>query len=79
MLSCLNIQTLVFKRGNLVGDEHPQPAVAEAKLRLDCSFPHSIVVLADEPGLFPLLPSNLYSNSCQLMMVNVYSTMAEDN
>ncbi|XP_057530542.1 nuclear pore complex protein GP210 isoform X2 [Amaranthus tricolor] len=41
--------TLVFKRGNLVGDDHPQPVVAESKLRLECSFPSSIVVLADEP------------------------------
>lgn len=41
--------TLVFKHGNLVGDDHPQPVVAEAKLRLACSFPSSIVVLADEP------------------------------
>lgn len=41
--------TLVFKRGNLVGDDHPKPVVAEAKLQLACSFPSSIVVLADEP------------------------------
>ncbi|XP_021760201.1 nuclear pore complex protein GP210-like isoform X1 [Chenopodium quinoa] len=41
--------TLVFKRGNLVGDDHLQPVVAEAKLRLGCSFPSSIVVLADGP------------------------------
>ncbi|XP_048503398.1 nuclear pore complex protein GP210 isoform X3 [Beta vulgaris subsp. vulgaris] len=41
--------TLVFKRGNMVGDDHPLPVVAEAILRIDCSFPSSIVVLADEP------------------------------
>ncbi|KAL9246241.1 hypothetical protein vseg_019803 [Gypsophila vaccaria] len=40
--------TVAFKRGNLIGDDHPQPVVAEAKLRLECSFPFSIVVLADE-------------------------------
>ncbi|KAL2939116.1 hypothetical protein RDABS01_022565 [Bienertia sinuspersici] len=40
---------VVFKRGNLVGDDHPLPVVAEAKLRIECSFPSSIVVLADEP------------------------------
>lgn len=42
----------------MVGDDHPLPMVAEAILRIDCSFPSSIVVLADEPGLFPI-PSSI--------------------
>ncbi|XP_074274983.1 nuclear pore complex protein GP210 isoform X2 [Silene latifolia] len=41
--------TVVFKRGNLIGDDHPQPVVAKTRLHLECSFPSSIVVLADEP------------------------------
>ncbi|KAJ4729295.1 nuclear pore complex protein [Melia azedarach] len=40
---------LVFKRGNLVGDDHPLPAVAEVSLSLTCSFPSSIALLVDEP------------------------------
>ncbi|KAK9272744.1 hypothetical protein L1049_003121 [Liquidambar formosana] len=40
---------LLFKRGNLVGDDHPLPAIAEVELSLTCSFPSSIVLLADEP------------------------------
>lgn len=43
-------QKLVFKRGNLVGDDHPLPAVAEVSLSLTCSFPSSIALLVDEPG-----------------------------
>ncbi|GMH15008.1 hypothetical protein Nepgr_016849 [Nepenthes gracilis] len=41
--------TVVFKRGNLKGVDHPLPVVAEVELFLACSFPSSIVVLADEP------------------------------
>ncbi|XP_007031576.2 PREDICTED: nuclear pore complex protein GP210 [Theobroma cacao] len=40
---------LVFKRGNLIGDDHPLPAVAEVSLSLACSLPSSIVVIVDEP------------------------------
>ncbi|KAA8548147.1 hypothetical protein F0562_004591 [Nyssa sinensis] len=40
---------LVFKRGNLVGDDHPLPVVAEVELSLTCAFPSSIVLIADEP------------------------------
>ncbi|XP_059670096.1 nuclear pore complex protein GP210 isoform X2 [Cornus florida] len=45
----LGIFKVVFKRGNFVGDDHPLPAVAEVQLSLTCSFPTSIVLLADEP------------------------------
>ncbi|KAK4782397.1 hypothetical protein SAY86_016499 [Trapa natans] len=40
---------LIFKRGNLIGDDHPLPVIAERSLDLICSFPSSIVLLADEP------------------------------
>lgn len=49
-ISCNKLGTfrIVFKRGNLIGDDHPLPAVAEAQLRLRCSFPSSIVLIVDE-------------------------------
>ncbi|KAL6532745.1 hypothetical protein OROGR_013705 [Orobanche gracilis] len=40
---------LLFKRGNLVGDDHRLPSVAEAWLPVICSIPTSIVLIADEP------------------------------
>lgn len=43
-------QKLVFKRGNLVGDDHPLPAIAEVLSLLSCSYPSSIALIADEPG-----------------------------
>ncbi|KAH9331454.1 hypothetical protein KI387_003562, partial [Taxus chinensis] len=42
--------TLQFKRGNLIGDDHPLPALAEVELLLVCSYPSSITVIADEPA-----------------------------
>ncbi|CAK9176162.1 unnamed protein product [Ilex paraguariensis] len=39
---------LVFKRGNLVGGDHPLPAVEEVELSLTCSVPSSILLIADE-------------------------------
>lgn len=39
---------LVFKRGNLIGDSHPLPAISEAQLFLMCEYPSSIVLIADE-------------------------------
>ncbi|XP_019442522.1 PREDICTED: nuclear pore complex protein GP210 [Lupinus angustifolius] len=39
---------LLFKRGNLVGDDHPLPSVGEAWLLVTCSIPSSIVLIADE-------------------------------
>ncbi|XP_052195537.1 nuclear pore complex protein GP210 isoform X2 [Diospyros lotus] len=49
-IACLKLGTcrLVFKRGNLVGDDHPLPTIAEVDLMLRCSFPSSIVLIADE-------------------------------
>jgi len=44
-------QKLRFKRGNLVGDDHPLPSVAEVWLSVMCSIPSSIVLIADEPGI----------------------------
>ncbi|KAL2335736.1 hypothetical protein Fmac_016949 [Flemingia macrophylla] len=40
---------LLFRRGNLVGDDHPLPSVAEVWLSVKCSIPSSIVLIADEP------------------------------
>ncbi|CBI34863.3 unnamed protein product, partial [Vitis vinifera] len=45
----LGTYKIAFKRGNLVGDDHPLPAVAEVELSLTCSFPSSITLIADEP------------------------------
>ncbi|CAB4305668.1 unnamed protein product [Prunus armeniaca] len=49
-VSCQMLGTykIVFKRGNLVGDGHPLPAVAEVPLSLICSIPASIVLIVDE-------------------------------
>lgn len=52
-------QKIVFKCGNLVGDGHPLPAVAEVPLYLTCSIPTSIVLLADEHGINDFLASKL--------------------
>lgn len=46
------IQKLIFQRGNLVGVDHPLPAVAEAFLSVQCSLPSSVVLIVDEPGMF---------------------------
>lgn len=40
---------LGFKRGNLVGNDHPLPSVAEVSLYLSCSIPSSVVLVVDEP------------------------------
>ncbi|XP_027357563.1 nuclear pore complex protein GP210 isoform X2 [Abrus precatorius] len=40
---------LIFRRGNLVGDDHPLPSVAEVWLSVRCSIPSSIALIADEP------------------------------
>lgn len=44
-------QKLRFKRGNLVGDGHPTPAIAEVLVSVMCRLPSSIVLIADEPGI----------------------------
>ncbi|KAF7130117.1 hypothetical protein RHSIM_Rhsim10G0015700 [Rhododendron simsii] len=50
-ISCQKLGTfrLIFKRGNLGGDDHPLPAVAEVGLLLRCTLPSTIVLIADEP------------------------------
>lgn len=40
---------MVFSRGNLVGDDHPLPAVANVEVPLICTFPSSITLVANEP------------------------------
>ncbi|KAK3032070.1 hypothetical protein RJ639_036284 [Escallonia herrerae] len=44
----LGYSNLVFKRGNLVGDDHPLPAIAEVEMLLKCAFPSAIALIADE-------------------------------
>ncbi|KAL8043788.1 hypothetical protein ABFX02_08G007800 [Erythranthe guttata] len=39
---------LIFRRGNLFGEDHHLPVVSEVELSLICSFPSSIVIIADE-------------------------------
>ncbi|CAN4082059.1 unnamed protein product [Withania somnifera] len=39
---------LLFKRGNLIREGHPLPAVSEVQLSLTCGFPSSIALIADE-------------------------------
>ncbi|CAD5333574.1 unnamed protein product [Arabidopsis thaliana] len=50
-ISCqkLGSYKLVFLRGNLLGIDHPVPAVAEALLSVHCSLPSSVVLIVDEP------------------------------
>lgn len=54
-------QKLVFKRGNLVGDDHPLPAIAEVLLSFSCGYPSSIALIADEPGTIFFLASKFHS------------------
>ncbi|KAF9590251.1 hypothetical protein IFM89_032029 [Coptis chinensis] len=56
-LSCITVGNfqLVFSRGNLVGDDHPLPAVEKVKLSLACTIPSSITLLANEPVNTPAL------------------------
>nr|XP_016476217.1 PREDICTED: nuclear pore complex protein GP210-like [Nicotiana tabacum] len=39
---------LLLKRGNLIGEGHPLPAVSEVQLSLTCGFLASIALIADE-------------------------------
>ncbi|XP_068664790.1 nuclear pore complex protein GP210 isoform X3 [Aristolochia californica] len=50
-ISCHTIRNykLVFSRGNLVGDGHPQPAVANLEVFLICSIPSLITLIVNEP------------------------------
>ncbi|KDP46416.1 hypothetical protein JCGZ_10256 [Jatropha curcas] len=45
----LGVFKLVLKRGNMVGDDHPLPAIAEVTFSLTCSIPSSIALIVDEP------------------------------
>lgn len=44
-------QKLVFSRGNLVGDGHLLPIIVNVEVSLMCSFPSSITLIANEPGI----------------------------
>lgn len=54
-------QKLRFKRGNLVGDGHSTPAIAEVVVSVMCKLPSSIVLIAEEHGIncFSLLHVSL--------------------
>lgn len=41
-------QNLIFSRGNLVGDDHPFPAISNVEVVLACSAPSSITLVANE-------------------------------
>lgn len=45
----LGTYKLVFRRGNLVGNDHPMPAIEETLLSLACSYPSAVVLIVDEP------------------------------
>ncbi|KAL1564235.1 nuclear pore complex protein GP210-like protein [Salvia divinorum] len=45
---------LVFRRGNLMGEDHHLPVVSEVQLLLICTFPSSIIIIADEAMNTPL-------------------------
>ncbi|KAL3629180.1 hypothetical protein CASFOL_026402 [Castilleja foliolosa] len=49
-IGCESLGTfrVIFRRGNLIGEDHPLPVVSEVQLLITCSFPSSIVILADE-------------------------------
>ncbi|GAV68566.1 RRM_1 domain-containing protein/Big_2 domain-containing protein [Cephalotus follicularis] len=49
LCEALGTVKLVFKRGNLVGADHPLPAIAEVLLSVTCSIPSSIALIVDEP------------------------------
>lgn len=51
---------MVFSRGNMVGDDHPLPAVADASVSVMCSFPSSITLIANEPGMENSPPITIY-------------------
>ncbi|PKA56686.1 hypothetical protein AXF42_Ash012816 [Apostasia shenzhenica] len=40
---------LLFSRGNLVGGDHPLPAIAKSEVFVRCSFPSSITLVPNEP------------------------------
>ncbi|KAI3474918.1 hypothetical protein Pfo_030229 [Paulownia fortunei] len=49
-IGCESLGTfkLIFRRGNLMGEDHQLPVVSEVQLLLMCSLPSSIVIIADE-------------------------------
>lgn len=55
-IGCESLGTfkLLCRRGNLMGEGHHLPVVSEVQLLLVCSFPSSIVIIADEALNEPL-------------------------
>ncbi|KAF9625307.1 hypothetical protein IFM89_021246 [Coptis chinensis] len=70
-LSCITVGNfeLVFSHGNLVGDDHPLPAVEKVKLSLACTIPSSITLLANEPAAVGIHKSGkVFANSSSLCL-----------
>lgn len=64
-------QKIIFKRGNLVADDHPVPVIAEVSLSLSCSVPTSIALIADEQGIHYFLTSNTYAITILLHICSI--------
>ncbi|XP_012837561.1 PREDICTED: nuclear pore complex protein GP210-like [Erythranthe guttata] len=49
-IGCKSLEpfSVIFRRGNLMGEEHRFPAVSEAEMVLTCSYPSYIVIIPDE-------------------------------
>uniref|UniRef100_A0A0E0B6Q7 BIG2 domain-containing protein n=1 Tax=Oryza glumipatula TaxID=40148 RepID=A0A0E0B6Q7_9ORYZ len=39
---------LLFSRGNMIGKDHPEPAVSQSELAVVCDFPSAITLIANE-------------------------------
>ncbi|EYU37293.1 hypothetical protein MIMGU_mgv1a019136mg [Erythranthe guttata] len=48
-IGCKSLEpfSVIFRRGNLMGEEHRFPAVSEAEMVLTCSYPSYIVIIPD--------------------------------
>lgn len=60
---------LLFKRGNLAGEDHILPVVAEAEVLLTCSLPSSIAIVVDSSvNVFDVIQTAMQSdrNSAQV-------------
>lgn len=64
-------QKIVFKRGNLVADDHPLPTIEEASMSLACSLPSSVVLIADEPGKIIIYLSILHAVAILRYLLNL--------
>lgn len=68
------LQKLLFSRGNLVGDDHPNPVLGKLELFVFCAFPSSIALIANEPGiLFLIMLAYSFTFSCVNKEYQVYN------